>query len=120
MAVVAALDLDDEPATRDLAHQVDGVHRGLGPGVRVAPQWQAEPSGEVLRHDDGVLRRLGEVRSLRHAVLDGANDGGVGVSDRVHAVAAMEVDVLGPVDVPHARAPAVAQPHHARPGDLPG
>ncbi len=59
--VVAALDLHDVRAAGDRAHQVDGVHGGLGPRVAEPPQGEAEPLGQVLGHDDGVLGGLGEV-----------------------------------------------------------
>ena len=48
VAVVAALDLDDQVAAGDRAHQVHGVHRGLGAGVGEPPQRQAEPAGQLL------------------------------------------------------------------------
>ena len=51
-----------------------------------------------------VLGRLGEVRAQRHAPLHRLDHGRVGVTDDVDAVAAVHVDVLGAVDVPHVAA----------------
>ena len=48
VAVVAALDLDDEVAAGDGAHQVDRVHGGLGAGVGEAPLGEAEAAGQLL------------------------------------------------------------------------
>ena len=87
------------------AHQVDGVHRRLGAGVAEAPQRQPEPAGQLLGDDDRVLGRLGEVRALGDPALHRLDDRRVGVADDHHAVAAVQVDVLGAVDVPHPRAP---------------
>ena len=61
VAVVAALDLDDQVAPGERAHQVDGVHRGLGAGVGEPPQRQAEPTDQLVGDPDGVLGGLGEV-----------------------------------------------------------
>ena len=67
VAVVAALDLDDQVAPGERAHHVDGVHRGLGAGVGEPPQGEPEARGEVLRDDDRVLGGLREVGALLHA-----------------------------------------------------
>ena len=48
VAVVAALDLDDQVAAGDRAHQVDGVHRRLGAGVGEPPQRQPEAARQLL------------------------------------------------------------------------
>ena len=119
VAVVAALDLDDEVAPGDGPHQVDGVHRGLGARVAEAPPGQPEAPAELLGHDHGVLGRLGEVRAELHPALDGRDDGGVRVADEHHAVAGVQVDVLGPVEVVDLRPLPVADPDGARAGDHP-
>ena len=119
VAVVAALDLDDEVAPGDGPHQVDGVHRGLGARVAEAPQGQPEAPAELLGHDDGVLGRLGEVGAERHPALHRLDDRRVGVTDEHHAVAGVQVDVLGPVDVVAPSTLPVADPDRARAGDHP-
>ncbi len=119
MAVVAALDLDDEVATGDRAHQVHGVHRRLGAGVAEAPQREPEPAAEFGRDPDRVLGGLREVRAAPHPVRHRRDDRRVGVTGDRRAVAAVHVDVLGAVDVVHLGARAVAHPHRLRLGDLP-
>ena len=79
VAVITALDLDDQVPAGDRAHQVDGVHGRLGAGVAEAPLGQAEPAGQFLGHGDGVLGRLGEVGAPGHLFLHGPDDGRVGV-----------------------------------------
>ena len=56
---------------------------------------QPEAPAELLGHDDRVLGRLGEVGAERHPALHRLDDGRVGVADHHHAVAAVQVDVLG-------------------------
>ena len=89
------------------------------PGVREPPQRLVEPLGEVVRDDDRVLGRLGEVGAAGDPVLDRGDDRGVGVAGQGHAVPAVEVGVLDAVDVVDLRAAAVADPHRLRLGDLP-
>ena len=50
---------------------------------------------------------------------DSLRDGGVGVARQRGAVAAVQVDVLVAVHVPHLRAAAVTEPDRLRRGDLP-
>ena len=115
MTVVGALDLDDQLATGDGAHEVEGVHRGLGARVAEAPHRQAEPSGQRLGDIDGVRRRLREVGAQRDPILHRAHDRRIRVTHDVHAVAAVHVGVAGAVDIPHVRAFTVADPHRQRP-----
>ena len=119
MAVIAALDLHDAVAAADRAHQMHRVHRRLGAAVAEPPERKPEPRREVLGHRDRVIGRLREVRTQRDATLHGVDDRRMRVADEHHAVAAVQVDVLGAVDVPHPRALAVAHPHRARPADHP-
>src|SRR5262245_53319665 len=58
VAVVTALDLDDQVAAGDRAHQVDGVHGRLGARVGEPPERQPEPPGQLLGHQDRRWRRL--------------------------------------------------------------
>ena len=55
---------------------------------------------ELAGDEDRVVGRLGEVRALRDATLHGLDDRGIGVTGDHHAVATVQVDVLGAVDVP--------------------
>ena len=120
MAVVAALDLDDQVAPGHRAHQVDGVHRGLGAGVGEPPQRQAEPLGQVLG-DRRSRPSVGWAKWVPQAdpLADRRDDGRVGVAGERDAVAAVQVDVLGAVDVVQLGAGAVAEPDRLRRGDLP-
>jgi hypothetical protein len=119
VAVVAALDLDDQVPPGDRTHQVDGVHGGFGAGVGETPAREAEPAGEFLCHRDRVRGRLGEVGAVLGLAGYGPGDGRVGVAGQGGAVAAVQVDVLVAVDIPDLRAAAVTQPDRLRRGDLP-
>ena len=119
MAVVTALDLDDQIPAGDRAHQVDGVHGGFGAGVGEPPAGQAEAVGEFAGHGDGVRGRLGEVGASAYLSCDGLLDVGMGVAGQGGAVAAVQVDVLVAVDVVDLRAVAVAEPDRLGRGDLP-
>ncbi len=102
--VVTALDLDDEVASGDRPHQVDRFHRRLGPRVAKAPQGLAEAGSELLRDDNRVLRRLREVRAPGDLGSHRLHDRGMGVPSEASTVAAVEIDVLGPVHVVDLRA----------------
>ena len=100
VAVIRPFDLDDLVATRDGSHQVDGIHGRLGAGVVEPPQRLTEPIGELAGDDDGVVGRLGEVGAFGDPALHCLDDCRVGMAGDHHAVAAVQVDVLGAVDVP--------------------
>ncbi len=119
VTVVRPLDLDDLIAPCDGSHEVHRVHCGLGAGVVEPPQRQPESSSEVASNDDRVVGRLGEVRALRDSALDGLDDRRISVAGDHHAVAAVEIDVFGAVDVPDLRSLAVADPHSRRARDHP-
>src|SRR5215470_16651781 len=119
MAVVTALDLDDQVAPGDRSHQVDSVHRRLCAGVREPPLRQAEPAGQLLGDGQRVAGRLGEVRAAGDLVLDRGHDCRVCVPGHGRAVAAVHVDVFIAVDVIDLRACAVAEPDRLRARDLP-
>src|SRR5690348_12221033 len=119
VAVVAALDLDDQVPAGDRPHQVDGVHGGFGAGVGETPAREAEPEGELVGHRDRVRRGLGEVGAVLDLVRDGLHDRRVGVASQGGAVAAVQVDVFVAVDIGDLRAAAAAQPDRLRHGDLP-
>ena len=69
---------------------------------------QLEGAGEVLGHDDGVLGRQAELRAERGALLDGLDDGGVGVALDHAAVAVVEVGDLLAVDASRCAGPCRA------------
>ncbi len=119
VAVVAALDLDDQVFSGDRPHQVHRVHRGFGAGVAEPPQRQTEAAGELLGDHDGILGGLREVRAEPHSTLDRIDDGRMGMADDHHAIAGMQIHILHAIDVVHLRAVAMAEPHGARPGDHP-
>ena len=70
--------------------------------------------GEVLGHDDGVLGRQAELGAERRALLDGLDDGGMGVALDHAAVAVVEVGDLLALDAPDVRALAVGEVHRVR------
>ena len=109
MAVVGAEHLDDGLAAGEGAGDADGVHGGLGARVHEAPLRQLEGAGEVLGHDDGVLGGQAELGAERRALLDGLDDGRVGVALDHAAVAVVEVADLLAVDRPDVRALAVRE-----------
>ena len=117
--VVAALDLDDEVPARDRPHEMDGVHRRLGPRVAKAPQRLPETSSELLCHDDRVLGGLGEVRAPGDLGPHRLDDRGVCVPGEAGSVATVKIDVLGPVDVVDLGAGPMAEPDGLRTRDLP-
>ncbi len=104
VAVIAALDLDDQVAPGQRAGQVDRVHGGLGAGVGEPPQRQVEAPGQLAGDPDRVLGRLGEVRSAPHPVADRLDDRRMRMPGDGSAVAAVHVDVLVAVDVVDLRA----------------
>ncbi len=120
VAVVGAEDLDDGVAARLGARDADGVHRGLGPGVHVAPLRQAPAPLELLGDDDPVLGRRGEVRALGHPLGDGLRDDGVAVALHHRAEAVVVVDHAGAVDVPHVRAVTALEVDRPRVAQLVG
>ena len=119
VAVIAALDLDDQIASGQGAGKVDRVHGGLGAGVGEAPQRKVEATGQLTGYPDGVLGRLREVRAATHPVADRFDDRRMRMPGNGSAVAAVHVDVLVAVDVVDLRAAAVAHPDGLRLGDLP-
>ena len=99
VAVIAALDLDDQIAPGQRPREVHGVHGGFGAGVGEPPQRQIEAAGQFARDPDGVLGRLGEMGSAPHPVAHRLDDRRMGMSGNRCAVAAVHVDVLVAVDV---------------------
>src|ERR1019366_8174977 len=99
VAVVAALDFDDQVPAGDRPHEVDGVHGCLGAGVDKAPQGQSPALAQLFGEDNGVLGRLGEVRPLAHSGGDRLDDGRGGMAGEAGPVPAVHVDILGAVDV---------------------
>ena len=119
VAVVGALDLDDEVAAGVGAHQAGAFQGGLGARVAEAPQRQLEALGEVLADHVEVLRGLGEVGAQRRLLLDRLHDLRVRVAHHHGAVAQVEVDVLVLVDVPQVVALAAVDEDRVRRRVLP-
>ncbi len=119
VAVVTALDLDDQVAASDRPHQVHRVHGGLGARVNEPPLRQAEAAGQFPGDGERIASRLGEVRAAGDLVLDRGHDRRVPVASQRDPVSAVHVDVLVAVDVVELRSAAVAEPDGLRAGDLP-
>ena len=117
--VIAALDLDDHVPSGKRSGQVNRIHSGFGAGVGEPPQRQLEATRQLAGDPDRVLGRLREMRSAPYPVADRGDDRRMSVPGDGGAVAAVHVDVLGPVDVVHLRAEAMAHPDGLRLGDLP-
>ena len=117
--VVAALDLQNQIAARDRPHEMNRVHRRLGTRVAKTPERLAEPAGELLGDEDRVLCGLCEVRPAADLGPHGLDDRGMGVTGQAGAVAAVQVDVLGPVDVVDLGTGPVTEPYGLRTRDLP-
>jgi hypothetical protein len=101
--VIRALHLHEKVAACRGAGDADRVHRRLGARVHEAHLLELEPLADRLGQRDGGLRGDGEVDALVGDLADRLDDLRVRVPDDVHAEPAVEVDVLGPVDVPHSR-----------------
>src|ERR1700689_2298077 len=99
MAVVAAFDLDDQVASGDRPHYVNRVHRRFGARVGEPPQRQLEPLGQLPGDSQRVASWLSEVGAARTLPLNGFDDRRVRVPGQRDTVAAVQVDVLVPVDV---------------------
>ena len=103
VAVVGALHLHDAVAARGGAGDPDGVHRRLGAGVHEPHPVDLEATADLLGERDGRLGGDREVDGPLGRALDGRDDLRVGMADDVHAESAVEIGVLGPVDVPDLR-----------------
>ena len=114
MAVVGAGDLHDRVAPGEPTRDPDRVHRRLRPGVDVAPLREPPAAGELLAHDDGVLRGRREMGSELDAGVDRVRDRGVGMALHHRAEPVVEVEHLVPVDVPDPGALAVGQVERPR------
>ena len=119
MAVIAALDLDDQIAPGERAGEMHGVHRRLGAGVGEPPQRQVETARQFTGDPDRVLGGLGEMGAPADPVAHRGDDGRMRVAGDRRAVTAVHVDVLVAVDVVDLGARTVAHPHRLRLGDLP-
>ncbi len=114
VTVVRALHLDDLVAAGRGPGHADRVHRRLGARVHEPHLLELEPRADLLGQRD---RRLGghrEVDALVGDLADRLDDLRVGMADHVHAEPAVEVGVLGAVDVPHARARSTLEVHGVR------
>ena len=118
VAVVARLDLEDSLAPREPARDANRVQRRLGAGVGEAPLRLLEAARQLARHDHGVLDGLSEMRAPVYLLGDRVGDLRVSVADDHDAEPVVEVDVLVPIDVPHAAASAVVREHRLRRGVL--
>ena len=120
MAVVRALDLQQDVATRRAAREMHAAERGLGARVGEAPVRQAEAAAQLLRDRDRALGGRGEVAALVDLALDGGRDLRVRVPEAHDAEAVVEVDVLVAVDVPDRCPLAALEIHRARLARLEG
>ena len=99
VAVIAALDLDDQIATGQGPREVHGIHGRLGAGVGEPPQRQIEPASQFARDPDGVLGGLSEMGSAPHPVAHRIDDRRMGMSGNRCAVSTVHVDIFIAVDV---------------------
>ena len=99
MTVVGAEDLDDRVAAGEAASDPDRVHRRLRARVQKAPAFKAPAPLQLLRHEDAVLGRGGEVGALRDAVAHRADDRRVRVALDHRSEAVVEVPHAVAVDV---------------------
>ena len=109
MAVIAAFDLHYVVAAGVGARDADRMHRGLGAGVAEPQLLHVVAVADHLGELDGLGRGRREVRAVLRRTRDGLGDLRVRVADDHAAEAAVRVDVLVVVDVPHARALAVRE-----------
>src|SRR6266545_5022928 len=104
-AVIGALELGDLAPPREGPRHPHRVHRRLGAGIGEADGLHA---GDALRQDLGqahlVLARTRKGHAPARRVLDGLDDGRVGVAQDQARVIAVEVQSLDAVGVPDARA----------------
>ena len=110
-----------EVTTGGRAHQVHGVHRGLG-AASCRTATAAARTGERAPRRRRSASSVGWAKcvpSARPGRCTAAHDGRVRVAGERDAVAAVQVDVLGAVDVVDLRTATVAEPHGLRLGDLP-
>ncbi len=119
VAVIRPLDLQDQLAAGERAHDARGVQRRLGPRVAEPPVRQLEPLREQVGHEQRVLGRLREVRAQRDAFAHGLDDLRMRVAHHHDAVAVVVVDVLVVVDVPDVRALAAPDVDRVRRPGLP-
>ena len=100
VAVIAALEFDDEVASGVSAGEADGGHAGFGAGADEAKFFDGgeavgDAFGEVGFGGDGGP----EAGSSGGGLLDGFDDGGEGVAEDHGAPGAEEVEVAVAVDV---------------------
>ena len=130
-AVIGALELGDLAPPREGARRPHRVHGRLGAGVGEAHHLHARnPRGQDPRELDLVLARPREGHAAGGLLRDRLDHGGMRVAQDQARVVAVEVEALGAVGVPDARAlpardvegigveegrgPAVAARHHAQ------
>jgi len=105
VAVVAAVEFDDQIALGETAGEADGGHGGLGAGVAHAdPFDRGNPVGDGARHFDFVGIRNAEGDAVFGDFVDGVGDDGGGVAEDVRAPGADVVDVGFAIDVGDAAA----------------
>ncbi len=99
VAVVGALRLDDEVAAGVSPHQVDRIHRCLGPRAAEPPERQPEPSRELGGDLGDLGGGLGKVRPSDEPFLHGGDNLGVGVTHHQRPVPVVEIEVVVAVQV---------------------
>ena len=114
VAVVGPLHLHDPVPAGGGPGDPDRVHRRLGPGVHEPHLLPPETPVDLLGQGHGGRGGHGEVRAGRDGLLDRLDDPRMGMADHVHAEAAVEIEVIQSIDVPHVRALGVGEVDRVR------
>ena len=102
VAVVVAGELHHRRPAREAAGGADGRHRRLGAARHQAHHLaRRDPGADLLGEQHLALGRGAVARAVGRGPLHGLDDGGVGVAGDDGAVRLHEVDVAGPLGVPH-------------------
>ena len=101
VAVVVAGELHQPVAAGVAAGEADGRHRRLGARAHQPDLLhRRDASADLLGQQDLPLGGRAIARAPGRGVLDGGDDGGVGVAGDDRPVALDEIEVLGALDVP--------------------
>jgi hypothetical protein len=116
VAVITALELDDEGSAAEAARQAQRAHHRLGARAHEPHLLdRGHRPREHLRHLELDGRRGAEGKAAAGCVAHRGDDVGVAMSEDHRPPRANVVDVLAPVFVDEARAPRLAEEHRSAP-----